>query len=111
MNYRRQWQKYRLFTILWPLSFASFIPTSVYVLPWLASRGLIPSRNPVSSRPAYWILMIPGATFVYFFDRMLNFLCPRCGRPFFKKSWYSTKAFARECVHCGLPKFDPGDSK
>src|SRR5579864_133672 len=102
MTYRNQWQKYRLHRILWLLAFASIPPTGSYLLPWLASGGIIPSANPVSSRPAYWILMVPGAAFVYFFGRMLDFPCPRCGKSFFRKSWYSSNAFARECVHDGL---------
>ncbi len=32
------------------------------------------------------------------------FRCPRCGRPFFRKSWYHN-SFARRCVHCGLPRW------
>ena len=32
--------------------------------------------------------------------------CPRCGRPFHIK-WYYGNAFARRCVHCGLPLWTP----
>jgi hypothetical protein len=32
------------------------------------------------------------------------FKCPRCGKPFFAKWWYHN-AFARRCLHCGLPKY------
>jgi hypothetical protein len=35
------------------------------------------------------------------------FRCPRCGKPFFRKWWY-TNGFARRCVHCDLPRWvDP----
>src|SRR5262245_24330837 len=41
--------------------------------------------------------------------RTLAFRCPRCGQPFFRTSWYHN-GFARECVHCGLPKWaEPGE--
>lgn len=32
------------------------------------------------------------------------FPCPRCGKPFFARWWYRNP-FARQCVHCGLPKW------
>lgn len=106
-SYREQWRRYRLFQILAVLAFVSFIPTSQYALPWLKAKGYISSVNPVASWPAYVVMMIPGGLFVFFFDRVLNWRCPRCQKSFFAKKWYSDVS-VRNCVHCGLPKFDRG---
>ena len=38
------------------------------------------------------------------------FPCPRCGKYFAFKWWYSKSILlARRCVHCGLPKYAPND--
>jgi DNA-directed RNA polymerase subunit RPC12/RpoP len=34
--------------------------------------------------------------------RVELFRCPRCGKRFFMK-WYYSNMFARRCLHCGLP--------
>jgi hypothetical protein len=34
--------------------------------------------------------------------------CPRCTQPFFGDWWFSCP-FARNCVHCGLPRYAPAD--
>ncbi len=31
--------------------------------------------------------------------------CPSCGRPFHTTWWYGNNWFARQCGHCGLPKW------
>ena len=38
--------------------------------------------------------------------RLMCWPCPRCGRSFHLSWWYGN-AFARRCVHCGLPKWTP----
>ncbi len=37
--------------------------------------------------------------------RWILWPCPQCGRPF-QLSWLGTRWFTRECVHCGLPKWE-----
>ena len=36
--------------------------------------------------------------------------CPRCDKPFHSTSW-GHNAFARRCLHCGLPKWAPEDPR
>jgi Zn ribbon nucleic-acid-binding protein len=31
--------------------------------------------------------------------------CPRCGKWFSAKWWYNKGFLARQCVHCGLQKY------
>jgi urea transporter len=38
--------------------------------------------------------------------RRMFWACPRCGRAF-HVTWWFGNAFARRCVHCGLPKWSP----
>jgi hypothetical protein len=56
-----------------------------------------------------------GALLVKFFSVSAEYSywsCPRCGKPFhYVARWYGrwNNAFARRCVHCGLPKWVDSD--
>jgi hypothetical protein len=49
-----------------------------------------------------WFVGCPVLAFRY-----MRFPCPRCGRTFYMRPFYGN-AFARRCLHCGLPKGAPG---
>jgi hypothetical protein len=36
--------------------------------------------------------------------RLIRWLCPRCGQPYFAKRWYNNE-WADNCVHCKLGKW------
>jgi len=44
---------------------------------------------------------------------VMRFSCPRCERPFFRRTVWYGNFFTRKCAYCGLPKWTevtPGES-
>jgi hypothetical protein len=52
------------------------------------------------------VVVPPMACMMVAHLRLMFWPCPHCGRSFHVCWWYGN-AFARRCVHCGLPKWTP----
>jgi hypothetical protein len=65
-----------------------------------ASLWLFHTLVPAQVAGVAWMLL-----FLFAGVRCQTFCCPRCGEGFSAKGWYNKSFLARECVHCGLPKF------
>jgi hypothetical protein len=50
------------------------------------------------------VVVPPMACLLVAHLRLIFWPCPLCGRSFHVSWWYGN-AFARRCVHCGLPKW------
>jgi hypothetical protein len=77
--------------------FATYVPGAFLV-------GLPLSRVFNSSAPFFavagaWMVALGIAG-----NRVINWPCPRSGKPFMSTSW-SSNSFARKCRHCKLPKW------
>lgn len=48
--------------------------------------------------------------FFYTANRWISFLCPRCGKPFFRPNSWTTNQFRSTCPHCGLKKYAKTDA-
>ena len=59
--------------------------------------------NPV---PQFAALLLAAAVVGCFNHRLLNWPCPRCGKPFHRDGPWRNP-FARRCESCGLPKQEP----
>ena len=58
----------------------------------------------------FWVVAIPWMIAWYFVSmRAVWLLCPRCGKRFFTKGWF-TNTWAKRCMHCGLPKWSEPDA-
>jgi hypothetical protein len=84
-------------------------------LRWVAFLGYLPFGIAYSKLHEYLGLTGPPipvlAWFVFFGVTMAMtgfFGCPRCESPFFF-TWYWSNPFARQCLHCGLPKWSASD--
>jgi hypothetical protein len=63
-------------------------------------------------RPFYtsWTyLEAQGVPFAIVHLRIQRFLCPRCGKGFFKPTANTVYFYTQKCVHCGLPKWSGDD--
>ena len=59
-----------------------------------------------------WVGLVAGAPWlvptILTSQGPIRWLCPRCGHAFLSGRW-GHNAFARRCLHCGLPKWAPRD--
>lgn len=95
------WQDYRRRRNLALFAFLGYVPF-VFVIALVAER-LFHSLTPGRVVALGWMIF-----FVVAGIRYESFRCPRCRKLFFAKWWYHN-SFARQCVHCGLPKYaSPG---
>lgn len=58
------------------------------------------------------VMVVGGVWMLTFFVTIADatdWLCPRCGKAYFK-TWWWHNALTPRCMHCGLPKWsrDPG---
>src|SRR3954471_8603017 len=93
-EYRRRWR------VAWVV-LLTYLPAVVVLgvpMKWVTASDL-----PVALLASAWMTGILLAGW-----RAGVFPCPRCGRPFFLRGMIG-KLLARECVHCGLPKYAPAD--
>ena len=79
------------------------------------ARALRPVTDPsgfaIPAIAFVWMIVVAVAGY-----QKSNFLCPRCGKPFFRtfddRPWradWQRNPFARRCMHCGLPKWASRD--
>jgi hypothetical protein len=68
------------------------------------STAWVLSHTPASAWAPFATGILWLASFATAAIRLQLFRCPQCGHQFFKSSWYYWP-FARNCVHCGLPKW------
>src|SRR6185503_13965867 len=103
-SYQRRWQEYRKRnTLFWVIALT--------YMPGVALSSIPLSRTFDSQKPVYMVAMLwMVAGTVAGFHRN-NLKCPRCGHPFFRKTWWYDNWFAGKCVHCKLPKWATTDSK
>ena len=97
------WRDYRKRTIVFWVVFLSYVPGVAAIFfaigPSLAALTGIKPDNIGMMIALCWMIAFAIAGF-----RLSLFRCPRCGEPFFSTWWYGN-LFARQCVHCGLPKW------
>ena len=91
------WQRYRFWRRLYWLMFLA-APLWVLALGFL---GTILFGSPIPAFAAFYIWL---AAWAYVAFQVIDFPCPRCGRPFFHKTFYG-RWFPKSCAHCGLPKW------
>lgn len=66
-----------------------------------AVAAIIAVLQPVRAQGiAIWCVVGLVATSIW----CLGFDCPSCSKPFFRRGGWQ-HAFARRCVHCGLPRY------
>src|ERR1700686_305730 len=96
-RYDEQWREYRSRNTLLLVAVVGFLPaiTTFGAL----TRKLFQSGAPFVVFASFWMLFV-----VISGSRRRVFLCPRCGKRFFRSRFYYND-FARQCVHCKLPMF------
>jgi len=98
-DYDAAWRNYRsrrnqflflLLGLLPVLTFVGYVTRSLHALwPFTSIVG------------ASWLVLLIIAR-----SRLSEWPCPRCGKPFFTRAWFSfSDPFVRRCFHCGLPKY------
>jgi len=74
---------------------AAWLPAVLLAAWWIDGRsGRVPQV--LVGLVLVWTLAIAGVGL-----RLATWLCPRCGKPFFKR--YGLRTFGERCPHCGLP--------
>src|ERR1700733_11791510 len=98
-DYADSWREYRKRRNLVLFRFLGYLPVGGVIAFTVRAFG---SEIPGMVTAFSWMVFgaVAGIRFQFF-------SCPRCGKPFVVKWWYSN-IFARPCVHCGLPKFASG---
>jgi hypothetical protein len=95
-DYQQEWERYKTLRNQFVFVFAG--APIVFTFQYLTVK-LFHTTFPALILNICWTVLLVLSGF-----RMLWFPCPRCGKMFFAK-WYFDDAFARRCVHCGLPKY------
>jgi hypothetical protein len=91
------WEEYRKRRNLALLAGLGFLPVLFVVL-----RAT--ERQPHEATAGIVIMIAWLAFMIVTSIRCERFRCPRCGKWFFARAFYHN-AFARRCLHCGLPKY------
>jgi hypothetical protein len=92
-----EWQRFRFWRRLyWLMFFASPL--------WVMAVGIPGQYFFRSDLPAFGAFVVFLAAWSYVAFQVIDFPCPRCGRPFFRGAFFHN-SFGRKCVHCGLPKW------
>lgn len=77
----------------------------LFFLAWLGGFVCVALLSPVKSLP-FWIApTLWLAAFLYTGARWSLFVCPRCGKPFFKPNKWTVDQTRQTCPHCGLQKY------
>jgi hypothetical protein len=101
-DYTEHWNKYRRIRNQFWLIFLGYLPVG-------AAAGLLASWLHLKAIfyvcCSAWMIL-----FLIAINRLDYVPCPRCGKPFARKWWYTNSFLARKCVHCRLPKY-AADSK
>jgi len=101
-NYREHWRRYRKLRNLSVLLWAAYVPAVLTVT--LLGSAIFNSYTPGFVLGGAWLVV-----FLVVGIRFVHWPCPRCGQSF-SGTWWSNKGLlAKECAHCGLPKFADGD--
>jgi hypothetical protein len=101
-DYREQWRQYRRLRMQMVLAFAGYAPFCFAVA--MVSIAMFQTFTPAFVAAALWM-----GLFAYVGSRVTLWRCPRCGKCFSGSWWYNTGVLARQCVHCGLRKFEIED--
>jgi hypothetical protein len=99
IEYKRRRRTFWLAFLLFPL----WIFPGATLQDYLAGRGY-DGRSLVTFLV---VLVPPMACLMVVSLRLIFWPCPRCGRPLHCTWWYGNPWFARQCLHCGLPKWTP----
>lgn len=96
--YRPRYRAFCLAVILFPL----WIFPGALIQYFLARRGFD------SGSPIQFLLVVlpPFPYLVATYLRYIFWPCPECGRPFHATLLTGAWLFVRQCVHCGLPKWE-----
>ncbi len=97
-SYEKEWQEYRRQRNVFWLVLVAYVPVVGFV-------GLITARLTRSSTPVFVAALIWMGVAYFAGARLALWRCPRCGEWFSQTYWYHLGFFARQCVHCGLPKY------
>jgi hypothetical protein len=96
-SYDEEWKRYRRLKLAFLISNLGFLGVAI---PTFVSARLRAMNR------VFFVLII--AWFVWYsvsYERFRRFQCPRCGR-YFSSPWLNfLKLSAKECVHCGLPRY------
>ncbi len=96
-NYQREWENYRVIN----RNFL-FLCVGFFVLVLLTE--LI--GKTIGKQTFYlYILLIYGLIVFYFSIKLKFWKCPECGEHFHKRSILGWM-FSKNCLHCGLPKYE-----
>ena len=97
-GYEDDWKDYKRIRNQWLFVIAGYVP--VCMIAAFVSIKLFQTLT-----PAFVVALIWMALFAYTGIRVQLWRCPRCGKWFSAKWWYNKGFLARQCVHCGLPKY------
>ena len=106
-DYTAAWRNYRTRRLVSWVVCLSYIPGAMAIF---LGVGL-PLSSLTGIKADYFFYPIAGAWMLAALItslRTVSFPCPRCGKHFFSTWWYRNP-FARQCVHCGLPKWATSD--
>jgi hypothetical protein len=99
--YSASWAEYRRRRNLYWLVWLTYIPGVLII--GLPLSWLFHSNGAAFAVAGLWMVaFVAAANYLGFWK------CPRCRKPFSRGRWYYNP-FARECVHCGLPKWAAND--
>jgi hypothetical protein len=95
-DYPAAWNDYCRRWWTWMLGWLGPLPAELLV-------G-VPLTKLTGSNAPFLIIAVAGMVcFLIGGTRTIYWRCPRCGKSFHHK-WGYTNTFARNCLHCGLPK-------
>src|SRR3954463_747137 len=101
-NYQDNWQRYKRVRNLFWVLFLGLFPALLMMLVALGTSF----ESPGLVIAAVWfvLLLMVG-------NRVSRWRCPRCGKIFAGAWWYNKGFAARNCEHCGLPKYASTDAR
>jgi hypothetical protein len=97
-SYAEDWKKYKRLRNQWILVLVGYVPV-------VGTFGYVSMKLFHSTTPAFVLAFLWMALFLVTGWRVQLWRCPRCGEWFSAKWWYNKSFLARQCVHCGLPKY------
>jgi hypothetical protein len=97
-GYEQDWKKYKRLRNTFLGALLGGVP--VFALVAVVSGTLFHTTIPASVVAVLWF-----ALFVFNGVRLQVWRCPRCGEWFSGTWWYNKSFLARQCVHCGLQKY------
>jgi hypothetical protein len=96
-KHEEEWREFRRRSTLSLVAIVGFLP--VVMALGALTRKLFHSGRPFFVFATFWMLFVGISGY-----RRRVFLCPRCGKRFFRARFYYND-FASKCVHCKLPLY------